>query len=186
MSRTRPAWEMELFWFLVACATQQTYVNNHFFLLLLPPLLPLVELRQPERDNRIMSDLRDQIVDYVKLKDRPSALELQVRKLNGEQASGQHMTITAPIENGKLVWKVGFNTPSNYPIQYDSSETIVMLIDGSFLLNEGSGTGLQLDVAYRSEADDAFSVARWRIEHDTEDAKKQATIEKALNVLVTM
>lgn len=50
-----------------------------------------------------MSELVGEIMDYVKLKDRPSAFVLDVASVHGNHPR-LHFRITAPIESGKLAW----------------------------------------------------------------------------------
>ena len=76
-----------------------------------------------------MDAVTREIMEYVKVKDRPSVLELRVRVLDGA-AYNTRLTITAPIENGESVWKVvqNIDTEDGPDICYTSSQPVKVFV----------------------------------------------------------
>ena len=107
---------------------------------------------------------------------RPSVLELVVYQVLGR---GPSMRITAPIEQGELVWKVevldcGFDRV----LSYSSPAAAASLIGGIFV---DSG-GVELEVKGVGMED---GIAMWALEVDTSNETKHNVINGALKVLAT-
>ena len=74
-----------------------------------------------------MADVAEEIMQFVKLKDRPSALELRLIDDNRRTI----LTITAPVESGEFVWKVAQgNGPPSVSYSIGSEDAVAMLILG--------------------------------------------------------
>jgi hypothetical protein len=125
------------------------------------------------------------ILDYMKLQDRPSALELHVQRRDYIEGQDHDcLTISAPIHQGALLWKiVPSSSSSNTEITYDaeSMETVVTLVDGVQYPSDTEGVALL--VKPRGEA--LVVLAGWFVRKDTSVVARREVIRNALSVLRT-
>ena len=121
-----------------------------------------------------MADIAKEIMEFAKLKDRPSPWELRVSNAGiFASVATIKVTITTPVEGGRFVWKV------NDIAAYDagSIDSIVTL-----LLGVHRRHGCLYLYLYPSGATTA--IAEWQISGNSPEETKKA-IREALSVLKT-
>lgn len=126
-------------------------------------------------------DLAKEILEYTKLKDRPSRFQI---RLQGSDYNGRPMDalrISAPVEEGKLVWKVMYFDNLARPMELTKWETIVYdadnlmgaaaFIDGFARSGRGRGGNPLFQLStFKEELEEEEaegyirSLAEWRVE----------------------
>jgi hypothetical protein len=94
------------------------------------------------------------------------------------------MTVTAPIVNGELVWKVAYHE-LDIPTKlcYSSPDAVAALIDRSTLGYPDQR--VQLEVRCDNDRGKKAVVARRRVEDYVSAEERQSIIDKAVKVLAT-
>lgn len=135
------------------------------------------------------NDLVHGILGYVKLQDRPSALELQVQRRDYIDGQDHYcLTIAAPIVRGELLWNVTRGalatvaTATAITYSADSMETVVTLIDGVKYPSDTEGISLQVRPLGEEQGD---AMAGWFVRKDMTTEARRELIRNALSVLLT-
>ena len=121
----------------------------------------------------------------VAFKDRPPVLELLVRTGEGGEKYSNYMTVTAPVVNGEMLWRVAYNNSDvEHKLSYRTPESVASLIDGATLAHPNRG--MQLEVRCDNWHGKKAVVARWKMEPSSmKDSHLEKIIKKALKVLET-
>ena len=153
------------------------------------------------------SELAKEIVSMSQRRDRTSPLVLIVysrstrsRDIRNEQET---MRVTAPIENGQLIFRVSFPAPTYTPIIGNNARDSDQVVEQTILdydadNNEGAATCIEGYMSYRDKRDvmlfpvigngnlGQYPMSRWTLEENQsgKTGSRVKTLQQILSVLL--
>lgn len=153
------------------------------------------------------SELAKEIVSMSQRRDRASPLVLIVysRSTRSRDIRNEHetMRVTAPIENGQLIFRVRFPVPNYSPIIGNNARDSDQVVDQTILDYdtdniEGAATCIEGYMSYRDKRDvmlfqvmengnlGQYPMSRWTLEENQsgKTGSRVKTLQQILNVLL--